>query len=104
MDDLDIVWSCLMHLTDVSDFHPNLYPLLFATCILQVKVNGEPMAMMQDKDSHMYPHHTLCYVPFVTCVLQVKVKGEPMAMMQDKDSYIYPVSYTHLTLPTIVGV
>ena len=55
MDDLDIVRSCLMHLTDVNDFHPNLYPLFFATCVLQVKVNGEPMAMMQDKDSHMYP-------------------------------------------------
>ena len=68
MDDLDIVWSCLMHLTDVSDFHPNLYPLLFATCILQVKVNGEPMAMMQDKDSHMYMYPTIPY-PTTPCVM-----------------------------------
>ena len=78
MDDLDIVRSCLMHLTDVNDFHPNLYPLFFATCVLQVKVNGEPMAMMQDKDSHMYPTIP-CVLYFLLHLQQLEIGGFTLA-------------------------
>ena len=78
MDDLNIVRLCLMHLIDVNDFHPNLYPLLFATCVLQVKVNGEPMAMMQDKDSHMYPTIP-CVLYFLLHLQQLEIGGFTLA-------------------------